>query len=94
MHPDLFFPRRLRNGHHREPQRRGSFPIRAPTRRITTSYDLSSSQRLLNNAGTSSSPWVIAIKDAGIGGLPSVINVVVLLSAFVRRSHPFRRSAR
>ncbi len=30
----------------------------------------------------SSSPWVIAIENAGIKGLPSVINVVVLLAAF------------
>ncbi|GAA5923553.1 hypothetical protein JCM1841_002980 [Sporobolomyces salmonicolor] len=37
---------------------------------------------LLNNAGTAASPWVIAIKNAGIKGLPSVINTVVLLSAF------------
>ncbi|GAA5948850.1 hypothetical protein JCM21900_003448 [Sporobolomyces salmonicolor] len=37
---------------------------------------------LLNNSGTAASPWVIAIKNAGIKGLPSVINTVVLLSAF------------
>lgn len=38
--------------------------------------------QLLHNAGTAASPWVIAIKRAGINGLPSLINVVVLLSAF------------
>lgn len=38
--------------------------------------------QLLNGSGTSASPWVIAIERAGIKGLPSVINVVVLIAAF------------
>lgn len=38
--------------------------------------------QLINGSGTNASPWVIAIERAGIAGLPSVINVVVLLSAF------------
>ncbi|KAK4701163.1 hypothetical protein P7C70_g5076, partial [Phenoliferia sp. Uapishka_3] len=38
--------------------------------------------QLLNGSGTSASPWTIAITRAGIKGLPSVINVVVLISAF------------
>ena len=39
---------------------------------------------LLTPGGTgAASPWVIAIRSAGIKGLPSVINTVVLLSAFV-----------
>ncbi|GAA5859297.1 hypothetical protein JCM8547_001971 [Rhodosporidiobolus lusitaniae] len=37
---------------------------------------------LTNGEGVAASPWVIAIKNAGISGLPSVINAVVLLSAF------------
>ncbi|GAA6045805.1 hypothetical protein NBRC10513_005213 [Rhodotorula toruloides] len=37
---------------------------------------------LTNADGVNASPWVIAIKNAGIKGLPSVINTVVLLSAF------------
>ncbi|CDR38311.1 RHTO0S03e08130g1_1 [Rhodotorula toruloides] len=37
---------------------------------------------LTNANGVNASPWVIAIKNAGIKGLPSVINTVVLLSAF------------
>ncbi|GAA5991735.1 hypothetical protein JCM11641_004847 [Rhodosporidiobolus odoratus] len=37
---------------------------------------------LTNGEGVAASPWVIAIKNAGIDGLPSVINAVVLLSAF------------
>lgn len=43
------------------------------------------SQELLENAGAgnaSASPFVIAIKNAGISGLPSVINAVILISAF------------
>lgn len=38
--------------------------------------------QLLNGSGTNASPWVIAVERAGIAGLPSVINVVVLISAF------------
>ncbi|KAK4702354.1 hypothetical protein P7C70_g3871, partial [Phenoliferia sp. Uapishka_3] len=37
---------------------------------------------LLHGSGAAKSPWVIAITNAGIKGLPSVINTVVLLSAF------------
>lgn len=37
---------------------------------------------LTNGSGVNASPWVIAIKNAGISGLPSVINTAVLLSAF------------
>ncbi|KAM0745998.1 putative amino acid transporter [Meredithblackwellia eburnea MCA 4105] len=37
---------------------------------------------LLNGSGTAASPWVIAIENAGIKALPSIINVVVLLAAF------------
>ncbi|KAM0745999.1 hypothetical protein T439DRAFT_384462 [Meredithblackwellia eburnea MCA 4105] len=37
---------------------------------------------LLTGSGTAASPWVIAIENAGIKGLPSLINVVVLLAAF------------
>ncbi|KAH9821442.1 Amino acid permease [Teratosphaeria destructans] len=38
--------------------------------------------RLLNGgAGAGRSPWVIAIRRAGISGLPSVINAVILTSA-------------
>ena len=33
-------------------------------------------------AGAASSPWVIAIKDAGISGLDSVINTVIITSAW------------
>jgi amino acid transporter len=29
-----------------------------------------------------SSPWVIAITDAGINALPSIVNAVILISAF------------
>lgn len=39
---------------------------------------------LLNGSGTAASPWVIAIQTAGIPALPSIINAVVLTSAFVR----------
>ncbi|KAL8286128.1 hypothetical protein RQP46_004616 [Phenoliferia psychrophenolica] len=38
--------------------------------------------QLLNGSGVSASPWVIAIEEAGIRALPSIINVVVLISAF------------
>ncbi|POY72479.1 hypothetical protein BMF94_4305 [Rhodotorula taiwanensis] len=37
---------------------------------------------LTNASGVNASPWVIAIKNAGIKGLPSVVNAAVLLSAF------------
>lgn len=37
---------------------------------------------LTNGDGVNASPWVIAIKNAGIQGLPSVVNAAVLLSAF------------
>ncbi|ORY79319.1 amino acid permease/ SLC12A domain-containing protein [Leucosporidium creatinivorum] len=37
---------------------------------------------LLNNSGSSASPWVIAIRNAGIPALPSIVNAVVLISAF------------
>jgi len=42
------------------------------------------SNELLNNSGSdaSASPFVIAIKTAGIKGLPSVINAVILISAW------------
>ncbi|KAG8744203.1 hypothetical protein FRC12_014864 [Ceratobasidium sp. 428] len=42
------------------------------------------SEQLLNNSGNnaSASPFVIAIKTAGIKGLPSVINAVILISAW------------
>ncbi|KAH7341415.1 amino acid permease/ SLC12A domain-containing protein [Rhizoctonia solani] len=42
------------------------------------------STELLNNSGSdaSASPFVIAIKTAGIKGLPSVINAVILISAW------------
>ncbi|KAG9120708.1 hypothetical protein FRC07_003687 [Ceratobasidium sp. 392] len=42
------------------------------------------SDELLNNSGddASASPFVIAIKTAGIKGLPSVINAVILISAW------------
>ncbi|QRV75531.1 amino acid permease [Ceratobasidium sp. AG-Ba] len=42
------------------------------------------SEELLNNSGgnASASPFVIAIKTAGIKGLPSVINAVILISAW------------
>ncbi|ELU44206.1 amino acid transporter [Rhizoctonia solani AG-1 IA] len=42
------------------------------------------SDELLNNSGSdaSASPFVIAIKTAGIKGLPSVINAVILISAW------------
>lgn len=36
---------------------------------------------LSGGAGAARSPWVIAIKNAGIPGLPSVINAVILTSA-------------
>lgn len=36
--------------------------------------------RLLNNSGASASPFVIAIVNAGISGLPSVMNAVILVS--------------
>ncbi|KAF8753328.1 Amino acid transporter [Rhizoctonia solani] len=41
-------------------------------------------RNLLNNSGSdaSASPFVIAIKTAGIKGLPSVINAVILISAW------------
>jgi amino acid transporter len=49
--------------------------------RITLFY---TNQRLLNKAGQSSnakaSPFVIAIQTAGISGLPSVMNVVIMIS--------------
>ena len=32
-------------------------------------------------SGAAASPWVVAIQNAGISGLPSVINAVILLSA-------------
>ncbi|BGP54424.1 hypothetical protein JCM8202v2_002002 [Rhodotorula sphaerocarpa] len=38
--------------------------------------------RLTNASGVNASPWVIAIQNAGIQGLPSVVNAAVLLSAF------------
>ncbi|CAE6413013.1 unnamed protein product [Rhizoctonia solani] len=39
---------------------------------------------LINNSGgtASASPWVIAIRTAGIKGLPSVINAIILVSAW------------
>ncbi|SGY47921.1 BQ5605_C001g00591 [Microbotryum silenes-dioicae] len=37
---------------------------------------------LLHNTGTAASPWVIAIRNAGIPVLPSIVNSVVLISAF------------
>lgn len=42
------------------------------------------SNELLNNSGSdaSASPFVIAIKTAGIKGLPSIINAVILISAW------------
>jgi amino acid transporter len=42
------------------------------------------SDELLNNSNSdaSASPFVIAIKTAGIKGLPSVINAVILISAW------------
>lgn len=42
------------------------------------------SEELLNNSGNdaSASPFVIAIKTAGIKGLPSVVNAVILISAW------------
>lgn len=43
----------------------------------------SENDQLLTGSGTAASPWVIAVEQAGIAGLPSVINVVVLISAFV-----------
>jgi yeast amino acid transporter len=36
---------------------------------------------LLNGSGVAASPWVIAIRRAGIPGLPSLINAVILTSA-------------
>ncbi|BGP14290.1 hypothetical protein JCM10213_004254 [Rhodosporidiobolus nylandii] len=39
-------------------------------------------ETLTNASGVAASPWVIAIRNAGISGLPSVINAVVLISAF------------
>ena len=48
----------------------------------------STDEGLLHNSGTSASPWVIAIRNAGIKGLPSVVNAVVLISAFVSRPSP------
>lgn len=39
-------------------------------------------EQLLTGTGTAASPWVIAIENAGIKGLPSVINAVVLIAAF------------
>ncbi|CAE6462165.1 unnamed protein product [Rhizoctonia solani] len=42
-----------------------------------------SPQLISNSGGTASaSPWVIAIRTAGIKGLPSVINAVILVSAW------------
>lgn len=38
--------------------------------------------QLLNGSGSAASPWVIAIENAGIKGLPSVVNAAVLLAAF------------
>jgi yeast amino acid transporter len=49
------------------------------------------SAELLENSGSgnaSASPFVIAIKNAGIKGLPSVINAVILISAFSGESRP------
>ncbi|EJT98003.1 amino acid transporter [Dacryopinax primogenitus] len=41
------------------------------------------SDQLLNNTGTAAaSPFVIAIETAGISALPSIINAVILISAF------------
>ncbi|CAE6441249.1 unnamed protein product [Rhizoctonia solani] len=42
------------------------------------------SPELISNSGgtASASPWVIAIKTAGIKGLPSVINAIILVSAW------------
>lgn len=37
-------------------------------------------KRLVINSGAAASPFVIAIKNAGIGGLPSVMNVVIMIS--------------
>ncbi|KAK4705924.1 hypothetical protein P7C70_g275, partial [Phenoliferia sp. Uapishka_3] len=41
-----------------------------------------SDDQLLNGTGTAASPWVIAIKRSGIKALPSIINAVILTSAF------------
>ncbi|KAH7341236.1 amino acid permease/ SLC12A domain-containing protein [Rhizoctonia solani] len=42
------------------------------------------SPQLINNSGgtASASPWVITIRTAGIKGLPSVINAIILVSAW------------
>lgn len=37
-------------------------------------------ENLLGASGVSASPFVIAIRDGGIGGLPSVMNAVILIS--------------
>lgn len=37
---------------------------------------------LVNASGVNASPWVIAIKSAGIHGLDSVVNAVIITSAF------------
>ncbi|GAA6010272.1 uncharacterized protein JCM10292_002222, partial [Rhodotorula paludigena] len=37
---------------------------------------------LTNGDGVNASPWVIAIQNAGISALPSIVNAAVLLSAF------------
>jgi amino acid transporter len=42
----------------------------------------SNNASLLSGVGAAKSPWVIAIQEAGIKGLPSVINAVVLTSAW------------
>ncbi|KAI5479664.1 amino acid transmembrane transporter [Pseudohyphozyma bogoriensis] len=39
-------------------------------------------ENLLNGSGVAASPWVIAIETAGIKVLPSIINSVVIISAF------------
>ena len=44
---------------------------------------------LLNNTSdAASSPFVIAIQDAGIAALPSIVNAVILISACVRHKPP------
>ena len=41
----------------------------------------SDDDQLLSNTGSAASPWVIAVKSAGIPVLPSIINAVILTSA-------------
>ena len=37
-------------------------------------------ERLLNNSGAAASPFVISIQNAGIKGLPSIMNVVIMIA--------------